>query len=326
MDYSEFIKKIDICDEKTSISILSNEPYLLDDIIARLKKKYINDENMDFLEVDAADLDEMEIVNFCNSFSMFSDRKVLVINSANILSISSIALEQILDSDAIKLFVFGNKKGYYKKISSNSVILQLDKLKEVILIKWIIKKFADLNKEISVSTVKYLVKLSTYLEYKSKHSLYDISASISKIASVNEDVIKNSTIDRMLSIPSEDDVFKLKDSVAKRDVKNSLETYYELHKSGIDVYIIVPTLSRLFYQLNIVKHLNDKGLSVSQIGEAISIRSDYIVRKIISQTKYFSSEALLRNLNKCLECERKYKSEKVNIYAEVEMLILELCK
>ncbi len=326
MDYSEFIKKIDICDEKTSVAILSNEPYLLDDIIARLKKKYISDDNMDFLEVDAADVNEMEVVNFCNSFSMFSDRKLLVLNSANNLSLSANALDSIMDSDAIKLFIFDNKKGYYKKISSRSVLVQLDKLKEVILIKWIIKKFADLNKEISVATAKYLVKLSTYLEYNSKHSLYDISASISKIASVNEEEIKKSTIDKMLSIPSEDDVFKLKDSVAKRDVEHSLETYYELHKSGVDVYIIVPTLSRLFYQLNIVKHLSDKGLSVSQIGEAINIRSDYIVRKIISQTKYFNTEALLRNLNKCLECERKYKSEKVNIHAEVEMLILELCK
>ncbi len=326
MDYLQFIKQLDLCDTNTSISILSKEPYLLDDVIARLKKRYINDENMDFLEVDSSDIDEMEIVNFCNSFSMFSDRKVLVINSANTLSLNANILDAIITSEAITIFIFADKKGQYKKILSKSLNVQLDKLKEVILIKWVIKKFADFNKEISVSSAQYLVKLSTYLEYHSKYSLYDVSASISKIASTEEAKITNSVINKSLSIPDEDNIFKLADSVAKRNLQKSLETYYELHRSGIDVYAVVPILSNLFYQLNKVKHFIEMGLPNSKVGELVGIRSDFIIRKLVNQSKYFNSEALLRNLNKCLACEKKYKSEKVNIYAEVEMLLLELCK
>ncbi len=328
MEYLQFIKQVNICEEKRSIAITfkEKEPYLLDDIINRIKKKYIKDENMDFLEVNASDVDEMEIVNFCNSFSMFSERKVLVIKSANNLSLNSSVLSSIMDSEAIKLFVFDNKKGYYKKISSNSVNVEIDKLQEVILIKWIIKKFSDLNKEISVSSAQYLIKLSSYLAYRSPYSLYDISASIHKISATKEEVITNRVIDKSLAIPTEDNVFKLQELVGKRDLNTSLKVYYELHSNGVEAYSIIPLLTRHFYQLNKVKHLKDNGLSVSQIGEAIGIRRDFVIRKLLHQITYFNTESLLRNLNKCLDTERRCKSEKVNINAEVEMLILELCK
>lgn len=320
-----------MCEETPSICITfqdkeSKAPYLLDDIINRIKTKYINDESMDFLEVDASDSDEMEMVNFCNSFSFFSGRKVLVVTSANNLSLSKSAFESILASDAIKLFIFDSKKGHYKSLSSKSINVELGKLNETVLIKWIIKKFDLLDKKIDVATAQYLVKLSKYLEYRSPYTLYDVNSSISKIASTKEQTITKSLIDSMLSAPEEHKVFTLSDHVAKRDVQQSIEIYYELYQNGVSPHSIVSTLSRMFYQLNVVKQLNDKGVAMSKIGEIIGIRNDFIVRKLIGKVKYFNSESLRRNLNKCLDCEKRIKSEKVNIAAEVEMLILELCK
>ncbi len=331
MDYLRFVKNINMCDDTPSICITYRDkeaktPYLLDDIMNRIKAKYIKDESMDFLALDALDADEMELVNFCNSFSFFSDKKILVVNSANNLSLSKNVLDSILETDAIKLFIFDNKKGHYKHISSKSINVELGKLNETILIRWVIKKFELLNKKIDIATAQYLIKRSKYLEYRSPYTLYDVNSSISKIASTKATTITKSLIDSVFSTPDEHKVFTLSDYVAKRDLKKSIEIYYELHKNGINPHIIVPMFSRLFYQLNMTKQLSDSGLSLSKIGEVIGVRSDFVVRKLVGEVRYFNSDSLLRNLNKCLDCERKIKSEKVNVAAEVELLILELCK
>ncbi len=326
MKYLEFIKNIKLCDEKNNISVVYEEKYLLDDVILRLKDRYVNDENFDYLEIDANDVQEMELVDFCNGFSLFSDRKLLVINNSEKLSLNKDVLNLMLNSSVCVIFIFEEKKGSYKKISKDSIILEISKLDENILTKWINKKFNDNKKKIRNTDINYLIKISTYLEYKSVYSLYDFVSDINKISSVENDVITKEIIDSVMTRPFEDNVYIIQDAISTRDLKYALKVFYDLNENGVNLHSIPPILSRFFKQLSEVKILNNKSINRFKISEIIGVKSDYIVRKIIKQSYNYSDEELIKKLGYCLEIENKTKSIKVNLFEEIEMLIVNLCK
>jgi len=71
---------------KNSILTFGEEIYLQENLIKRIKKKYVKDESMNFFKIDNLEENIDELTNFFNTVSFSTDKKVAVVDDCTFLT------------------------------------------------------------------------------------------------------------------------------------------------------------------------------------------------------------------------------------------------
>ena len=250
-----------------------------------------------------------DILEECNTMSLFSLKKLVILESTNALSSKGKEITEItkyLDNynkNVILVFTslsdkVDTRKKIYKKINEIGKIEYLNKdnnyLKELIKEKITGYKMNDI--------------VIDYFLNKVGSNINNIENELDKlmIYKLDEKEILKEDIDSMCISNMEEEIFALSDAIIKNDNKKALELYNLFITRNYEVTQMIGLIASQFRFLLQIKLLYNKGKSNDEIAKLLEVHP-YRVKLAINNCYYYSVESLSSYLNKLFELDKNIK-------------------
>lgn len=306
------------------------EDYLIQKEIDSIKQKN-NIEEISISRYDLTNTNIEKIIEDCEMNSMFTDKKVIIVNNSYIFTGQSKkgqieqnleALEKYINNpniDTLLIFISDSEK-----LDERKKIVKLIKQKGIVKefntttnINSIVKSFFNDYKISDSSITKLINRVGNNLplleEEAEKLKLYkDDTKEIN-----DEDILKitNKNVDL--------DIFKLIDNIIMRNKKVATETYNEMIKYGeepIKILIMIASQIRLMYQ---TKLLYKKGYTEKDSASLLGIHP-YRVKLATEKGRKYTESDLLMYLDNLADLDSKIKQSNVDKKMAIELFILKI--
>lgn len=306
------------------------EDYLVQKEIDNIKQKN-NIEEISISRYDLTNTNIEKIIEDCEMNSMFTDKKVIIVNNSYIFTGQSKkgqieqnleALEKYLNNpniDTLLIFISDSEK-----LDERKKIVKLIKQKGIVKefntttnINSIVKSFFNDYKISDSSITKLINRVGNNLplleEEAEKLKLYK-----DDIKEINdEDILKitNKNVDL--------DIFKLIDNIIMKNKKVATETYNEMIKYGeepIKILIMIASQIRLMYQ---TKLLYKKGYTEKDSASLLGIHP-YRVKLATEKGRKYTESDLLMYLDNLADLDSKIKQSNVDKKMAIELFILKI--
>ena len=277
--------------------IFLGEDFFFQDIIINgIEKIFLSDEGEKISLIMGVD-NEDDILNNINMNSLFNQKSIIIVR--NTKKISSKYHSELIDyfkspiADKIVVFIYDDpytSNKFITQLASCSTCIDMrspfkNKMKEWIL--YYIKK----NK---INVPSHLVD-QLIEEYGDNTK--NVINEIDKL-----DIYSNGEIESALSSNShkkENQVWKLIDSVGRRDISKSIDIYSNLHNTNVPLIKILINLLDLFREL-----INQK----INIGPGKFIRNKIILKNLNQYGRQFSDDEILYAIKLLRDCDFAFKN------------------
>lgn len=306
------------------------EDYLIQKEIDNVKQKN-SIEEISISKYDLTNTNIEKIIEDCEINSMFTDKKVIIVNNSYIFTGQSKkgqieqnieALEKYINNpniDTLLIFISDSEK-----LDERKKIVKLIKQKGIVKefntttnINSIVKSFFNDYKISDSSITKLINRVGNNLplleEEAEKLKLYK-----DDIKEINdEDILKitNKNVDL--------DIFKLIDNIIMKNKKVATETYNEMIKYGeepIKILIMIASQIRLMYQ---TKLLYKKGYTEKDSASLLGIHP-YRVKLATEKGRKYTESDLLMYLDNLADLDSKIKQSNVDKKMAIELFILKI--
>lgn len=339
MNYSEFINLI----KKDSLSpvyfFTGAEEYLMNEIIGVLKEKYIEEsfETLNYIAIDGKEASFDNILNACETLPFMSSKKIVIIkdiseiieNGDNDLDNTMASYVEGLDNYLLLIIMdrsnnLKKTSKLYKTINKLGGVVDFSKLKGKDLNTWLETKLKKYSKRMSNANLNYFIGESSYSDYNSTKTLYDLENELLKVinyTSGNE--ILKEDIDIVLTKTLDTNIFNLLASINKKDSDSALKIFNEMYISNEPVQRILVMIIRQLRLMLGYKLYKERGYSEGDIQEKLGIKP-YEFKKISKESYNFTEGQLKLALNHILELDIKQKTSSQDEKLALEMLIISL--
>ncbi len=288
-----------------------------------IKKITKNFDKMNISKYDLTEEDIKNVINDCETFSMFDDKKVVILDNASMfLSGNNIGMEEI--------------EKYINNPNPNTIFILIansEKLDERKKITKLIKKnhkILSFNENISANTLLKKLLAGYSITTSNLNLLIDrvgnnpqkLENEINKIKLYKND--KTITKEDILNLTNKEidtDIFKLIDNIVKKNKDDALEIYNEMLKVNeepLKIVILLASQFRLMYQS---KELAKKGYSEKDIANTLKVHP-YRVKLALQNGRNYKSDLLLKYLDNLANIDIGIKTGKENKDLALELFIL----
>jgi len=311
------------------------ESFLMENKISSIKKRIVNKdfEEFAFSKFQGKDADIKEFEEEWGFLPFAASEKLILLKDTGWFSNSKSAefkeMKRMLEDLPDYLYVIIEETDFDKKkeksidfIESNGGIVYFDTLTVNQLSVWVDKMFSDNGKRISPSDAVYIINACS-------QSMGRIHGEVNKliIFSEEKDKIDRADIEALISKSSEYKLYELFDDIVEQRSNKAAEKLITLLESGEKPTSIIASVSGKLYELLTVKLLSSDRIPAKEISAYFDFpRPDFVVNKMISQSKNYGEKYLKRMIKKGIEYDRNIKSGKISGELAAEMYVLELVK
>ena len=304
----------------------------VDYLINKTIDKIISDNKIDEFNINKYDLTNSlltDIINDASSMSLFSDKKIIIVNNAYIFTGNN---KKYLEQDTLEL------KKYLNNVNDNTILIfnvNSEKLDERKKITKLIKKnglVKDFNSIDNISLVKNLFDDYSISNDNVKYLISRVGDDSSLLASEiekikiykNED--KTITFDDITNLTTkslEVNNFKLIDAIINKNKAEAFNLYQDrikLNEEPIAIIISLANQIRIMYQ---VKQLYLNGYTENNIASILKIHP-YRVKLASQNAKKYDSNILLNYLKQLADLDINIKTGKVDKTLGLELFIIAL--
>ena len=283
--------------------------------------------NIDEMNISKYDLNNdifSLIIEDAQTVSLFGDKKVVIADNANMFTGITSKDSELMEK-------------YLNNINENTILIltvhndKLDSRKKITKLINKVGTVKAFNDELDTNSLVRRLFKDYNIDYKTIQLFLNrvgtnpliIQSEINKIKIykgndkniTDEDIIKLTT--KLIEI----DIFKLIDYIVKKDREKALELYYEMLKMNeepIKIVVILANQFRIMYQS---KELLKKGYSEKDIASILKIHP-YRVILAIQNSRNYTSEMLLKQLNNLADIDIGIKTGTLNKNLALELFIL----
>lgn len=310
------------------------DKYLIDQELNKFKKQF-NDISIINYDLNTDNL--KNIIDECNSISLFSDKKLVIVNNTNIFNrrksndevSEEIELENTnnLDDDLINYLNNQNKDVELIFINNQETIDNNKKITKLIKNKGVIKEFNTINIKNIVKDMLNDYKITyddiNLLIERVGNDLETLSCEINKIITYkgNDKQITKEDIINLTYLSIDVSAFNFVDQIANKNKKEALKIYDEMLTIHNDPSKIIPLLAskiRLIYQ---VSELSRMGYTLKQMQDTLQIK-EYPIKLALKTASYTTKENILKNLLDLANLEIDIKSGVINAELGIQLFIL----
>ncbi len=315
---------------------------LMKDTIEKLSKHFV-DEGLEGLNVSKFYGDNLNVEKLKDAFETFpfmGERRVVIIYRIPFLN-------EKLDNDNKR--IYDNVKDYLKDTPRQCVILGYILLKDKRDRVTKLKKLMALDKSITIVNVEKLKGATLYNKvndmFTSKgvkigriqlryfcdmveNNMDIIDREIDKLINytVGREITKED-IEVLLPRKNEEDIFDLVEFISIKKADRAIDLMNDLINKGENPFNILSQIREQFQKLYRVRIRISKGYKIEDLREEfLNINRvnlpDFVIEKLITQSKKFSEKQLGRCIKLCSQTERVLKSTKVNPKNEMELMII----
>lgn len=300
----------------------------LNEIIDSYKK--IHKSGLNFYIIDACENDFEELKIIIESFSMFREKKLVVLKE---LFLNKVFLKKTED--------YLKKNDFSKDIDIMIVIYEKEIDKKSPL--FIFLKKAAKTQEFSNLSGMHLKKWfgdelkNRGLDFESEaaekfliytgNDLWHISNELAKIANFKKNQkINEKDIDILVRSKSESDIFQIIDVLSSKNKKSALNLLSRYFDSGDDPLYLLAMIEYQFRNLLKIKS-NTENMKIFQVNDLAKKLGmhPYVARKSFEQAKKFDLPSLKKIYEKLFELDFKIKSGQIEPVLGIQMLTLEIC-
>lgn len=300
-------------------------------LIKKEINKIVNDNNIEDININNYDLNESnikDVIEDACTFSMFDDKKIIIVNNAYFFTAKKNDIDQDLEilenylsnpnPSTILIFTFldsklDERKKISKTIKKIGVIKDLDNFNNINdIVKDMFKPYSIDNNNINLIIERVgtnLVMLETEIE---KIKIYK-----DKDMNIGKEDIVNLTHENI-----EANMFLLVDTIINRDKKKALTIYHEMLDMNEEPIAIIITLANKIRSLYQTKELYKKGYKEADIASILGVKPGYLYYLKDSLKKY-DSITLYKLLSKLADLDYDIKSGKIDKNMGLELFILE---
>lgn len=340
MNYNEFINLIEGDKLKAAYLFLGHEEYLMNKAISRLKEKYISPslEALNYTVIDSQTSDFDDILNACETLPFMSEKKIVVIrdiskileNGPEDLSRKIGAYVEELENYLCLIIMDRSGKlkkntSIYRRIKKLNGVVDFNTLKGSDLNWWVGESFKKHKKKISNQNISYFIGKSTYSDYGSEKTLYDLENELLKVIDyTREEKVEKEHIDMVLVKTLDTNIFNLLNSINKRDSTAALKIFNEMHMANEPIPRILYMIIRQVRLMLMYKVYKEKGYSEKECQSKMQI-SFFEFKKLSSQSRSFNEKSLTKALNEILKVDIQQKTSSQDEKLALEILIINLC-
>lgn len=339
MNYNEFVNEIKDDKLRPVYLFTGDEGYLMNKAINRLKDKYIDPsfEALNYVIIDGKDMGFDNILNACETLPFMAEKKLVLVKD----------IGQILDKDEssdkklgdyvesldnyLSLILIDKSNELkkttktYKSIRSLGGVVEYSKLKGKELNVWIEGIIKKHKKKLAPANLNYFIQKSTYSEYGSTKTLYDLENELIKLInySLNEEISKED-IDLVLIKTLDTNIFNLLSSINRKDSDSALKIFNEMHISNEPIPRIIFMIVRQLRLMLGYKLYREKGYTEGKIQEKLGVKSSFEFGRIAKESGSFTQAQLKKSLEYILEIDIKQKTSSHDEKLALEILIINL--
>ena len=302
------------------------DKYLIDKEIDKIIKKNKIDNNSIIrysLNEDSID----NILEDANTFNLFSDTKLIIVNDANIFTSSNdILTDKIINylnnynDKSYLVFTLlsdkiDNRKKITKVLSDKGNVIDLNK-KEVDT-NYIISYLKENGYQINMSDARMILN-------KVGNNLFSINNELDKLMlfKLEDKVIDKNSIDLLINENIDSSLFALVDSITNKDKDKMLKLYHECLLES-DPIMIINMLANKYILLYQVKRLISDGYSDDKIAKELEVHP-YPVKLARNMCYSYSVKEILDIILKLANLDKDIKLGNVNGEVGLEFLLLSI--
>lgn len=302
------------------------DKYLIDKEIDKIIKKNKIDNN----SIIKYSLNEDNIDNIledANTFNLFSDTKLIIVNDANIFTSSNdILTDKIINylnnynDKSYLVFTLlsdkiDNRKKITKVMSDKGNVIDLNK--KDVDINYIISYLKENGYQINMSDARMILN-------KVGNNLFSINNELDKLMlfKLEDKVIDKNSIDLLINENIDSSLFALVDSITNKDKDKMLKLYHECLLES-DPIMIINMLANKYILLYQVKRLISDGYSDDKIAKELEVHP-YPVKLARNMCYSYSVKEILDIILKLANLDKDIKLGNVNGEVGLEFLLLSI--
>lgn len=340
--YSDFEKAIKEKGISGGVIVCGQEKQLIDKTVDRIYSLIDMLPDMNITRLSGDNLSQDEVLNACETFPVMAGKRLVHIKNADFLVKGEVKegeekglgafiadyITKIPDYTLLLMTVNGdvNEKGkVVSGVKAAGMYVKYHAFKRDELNKWIEGEFAAKSKTITKSDIYYLTSLVG-------NSTEQLEMEIEKLVCYckDESMIKREDIEAVVHRGLEDNIFKMVDSITRKNAEIALSILNTLLMEKEKPLIILSMINRQFRLLLMVKGCMKENLSPDEIKSRLKLKmKDFAFNNLLSQARNSQEEELISAMKICLDADYSmknglYSSDEYDL--ALEMLIVELCK
>lgn len=321
---------------KNVILLFGVEEYLVRWACNSLEKKYINSQTkaLDLIKLNQ-DVSVDYIIESCETFSMFSNMRIVLVNdflplnSEKAKGYSKEEIEKLItylkDVNRGTFLVFksyevSKSSSLYKAILEVGNVFDFNKLDEQTLTSFTYKEFKNNGFELDKGTIKYFIDQTGYFNRESEYRIFNLINDVIKISAYSSGgKITREAIDTVLVGDMDTFVFNFLDAISngKKDLAFVL---LENILKDTDVYQLSGLLINQFELMLEVMELKKEGLSLEKIVSQLKVH-EFRVKKALQASERIGVEKIKSTLISLYEIDRNIKTGVVDGKLSLEMIV-----
>ncbi len=204
------------------------------------------------------------------------------------------------------------------------VVVECKNLYENQIPGWIRKRARDHGKEISAPAAALLVEIMGTALWEIDQKLQAISLYLGE-----EKRIELEDVEALLPQAGKHRFWDLTDAIGEKKAERALRVLQELllaAKSPKEIAGILATLAWHLRRLVLVKRALVSGATPKEIGKKIGEKRSFLLRRLLSQARLFSLEALEEKLGHLLEADLAMKTGLYDNHLAFDLAVIKLCQ
>ena len=303
--------------------LYGEENYLMKQYKDRFTKAMLpNGDTMNYAYYEGKGVDVREVIDLAETLPFFAERRLLVFENTGFFKSAGADLaDYIKDMPDTTFFIFvenevDKRSKLFKAVKAKGHIAELPFQDESTLKKWILGMVRKENKQISESTVTYLLnKVGT--------DMGNIQKELEKLFcyTLEKDSILPEDVDAVCVTQISNHIFDMVNAVADKRQERALELYYELVALKEPPMRILYLMTRQYRILHQVKDLLKKGYGRKEIASKAGLHP-FAAGKYMDQAKHFRSSELRAIMEDSADIEERVKTGRLTDVLAVELFIV----
>lgn len=338
MYYKKHLEGISQKNLKSVVLIYGEELYILERIVNEIRNRYVDIAFSDFnyVKLDGSETELISLMDQCEQMPFMSEKKVLIVEDLTLFEKSMDNeekfykyLENTNKASLLVLILKKNKvdkrKKIYKTIKKVGQIIELPKLKDAELSRWIRNYLEQRDKAIAAGELNYIVEMLGYSDKNSLKTLYDVKNELDKLLNYlgENHYIKREDIDKSFVKSLQNNIFELIDLTTSKQKGLAELLFQDMILSNEPVNLIIYMITKQYRNLLFAKALTIKGYNQNDLATKLGIHP-FVASKLMKQLSKFTTKQLKRNYRLCLNADRKIKTGELDAKIAVEILIANL--
>jgi len=292
------------------------------------KKKYGEEGTIENYE--AKDINLKNLFNDIRSLPFLCEKKMFIIKNAFQAKLD--LSEEIQKIPDFTILIFHEDKNadkrskFYKALNKYANVTEFEQFDKLQSINWL-QKFAEKqNIKISRTSLDFLVEHGGTNMWKLKNEIQKLSLLNPNQEISKEDIQKNTKESLQTSI------FGFLDNLSQKNIKSTILSFQKLLNSDEEINMIFHMIVRQIRLLIQIKELTNEKFGEKQIISKLKLHP-FVVKKTISQSKYFNLKDLIKIFQNLLKIEIQLKTGQIKISTRehsqlglaIEKLLIEIC-